>query len=42
MGPLWCWRCKREVLMLDEEEYQRVFMLFNTGMVTEENVSLAP
>ncbi len=32
MGPLWCWRCKREVLMLDEEEYQQVFMLFNTGI----------
>ncbi len=32
MKPLWCWRCKREVPMLDEEEYWRVFMLFNKGI----------
>jgi hypothetical protein len=30
--PLWCWRCKREVPMLDEEEYRRVYSLFNTGV----------
>ena len=32
MKPLLCWRCKREVLMLDEEEFWRVYRLFNTGM----------
>ena len=32
MKPLWCWRCKREVPMLGEEEFWRLFMLFNTGV----------
>jgi hypothetical protein len=32
MKLLWCWRCKREMPMLDEEEYWPIFMLMNTGV----------
>jgi hypothetical protein len=28
---LWCWRCKAEVAMLDDDEFRRVSTLFNTG-----------
>jgi hypothetical protein len=28
---LWCWRCKAEVPMLDDDEFKRVSSLFNTG-----------
>src|SRR5271166_6633262 len=31
MKLLWCWRCKTEVPMLDEEEYRRVLSLRGTG-----------
>ena len=31
MKMLWCWRCKTEVPMLDDEEFNRVSTLFNTG-----------
>jgi hypothetical protein len=31
MKMLWCWRCKTEVLMLDDEEFERVSSLLNTG-----------
>jgi hypothetical protein len=31
MKLLWCWRCKQEVPMLDEEEYWPMFRLFSTG-----------
>ncbi len=28
MKPLWCWRCRREVPMLDEEEYAVAYELY--------------
>jgi hypothetical protein len=28
---LWCWRCKAEVPMLDDEEFKRVSSLRNSG-----------
>ena len=31
MKMLWCWRCKAEVPMLDEDEFKRVSSLRNTG-----------
>ena len=31
MKMLWCWRCKTEVPMLDDDEFDRVSSLFNTG-----------
>lgn len=31
MRMLWCWRCKAEVAMLDDDEFKRVASLFNTG-----------
>jgi len=35
MKMLWCWRCKAEVPMLDDDEWRRVSSLFHTG--TERN-----
>ena len=29
MKMLWCWRCRAEMPMLDEEEFQRVTLLRN-------------
>jgi len=31
MKMLWCWRCKTEVPMLDDEEFQRVTSLMYKG-----------
>jgi len=31
MKMLWCWRCKAEVPMLDDDEWRRVSSLFHTG-----------
>ena len=31
MKMLWCWRCKAEVPMLDDDEFKRVSSLRNTG-----------
>jgi hypothetical protein len=31
MKMLWCWRCKTEVPMLDDDEFKRVSALLNTG-----------
>jgi len=31
MRTLWCWRCKAEMPMLDDDEFKRVSSLFNTG-----------
>jgi hypothetical protein len=31
MNILWCWRCKSDVPMLDDDEFKRVSSLFNTG-----------
>ena len=31
MKTRWCWRCKAEVPMLDDDERKRVSSLFNTG-----------
>lgn len=28
MKEMWCWRCKQDVMMLDEEEYKRVNDLY--------------
>ena len=32
MKPLWCWRCKAEVPMLDEEEFVEVAALRSEAM----------
>ena len=32
MKTLWCWRCKMEIPMLDEKEYQRAHLLYSEGM----------
>ena len=32
MEKLWCWRCKMELAMLNEEEYAIAFKLFGEGM----------
>jgi Zn finger protein HypA/HybF involved in hydrogenase expression len=32
MQKLWCWRCRQEVAMLDEEEYSQATRLYRTGM----------
>jgi hypothetical protein len=29
MQKLWCWRCKREVLMLDDDEFSQVLSMQN-------------
>src|SRR5580693_3722399 len=31
MRVLWCWRCKAEMPMLDDDEFKLVSSLFNTG-----------
>jgi hypothetical protein len=31
MKILWCWRCKTEVPMLDDDEFRRVMSLRGTG-----------
>ena len=31
MKMLWCWRCKVDVPMLDDEEFRRVMSLRGTG-----------
>jgi hypothetical protein len=31
MKMLWCWRCKAEVPMLDDNEWRRVSALFHKG-----------
>src|SRR5579864_7587866 len=31
MKILWCWRCKAEVPMLDDDEFKRVSSLLNSG-----------
>jgi len=31
MKMLWCWRCKADVLMLDDGEFKRVSSLLHTG-----------
>ena len=33
MRRLWCWRCKAEVPMLDEEEYASVAALYRDGIL---------
>lgn len=32
MKILWCWRCKQEVPMLDDEEYRKAYELMGEGM----------
>lgn len=32
MKMIWCWRCKTEVPMLDDEEFKRVTSLRDRGM----------
>jgi hypothetical protein len=34
MKDLWCWRCKMEVPMLDEEEYKVASQLYRDGFKT--------
>ncbi len=31
MKKLWCWRCKSDVVMLDDNEFKSVSSLLNTG-----------
>jgi hypothetical protein len=31
MKMLWCWRCKKDMPMLDDDEFERVSRLFNMG-----------
>lgn len=32
MKKLWCWRCQMEIPMLDEDEYQKTYLLYGKGM----------
>ena len=32
MKMLWCWRCRREMSMFDEEEYTAAFRLYGDCM----------
>ncbi len=32
MKTLWCWRCKMEIPMLDEEEYAQISALYSEGV----------
>jgi hypothetical protein len=32
MQMLWCWRCKAELPMLNEEEYAEMWALYGAGM----------
>lgn len=32
MKMMWCWRCKSDMPMLDEEEYARIHQLFGEAM----------
>jgi hypothetical protein len=32
MKILWCWRCKMEIPMLDEDEYEKAYFLYGQGM----------
>jgi hypothetical protein len=32
MQWLWCWRCKCEMPMLDDQEYAEMWMLYGRGM----------
>lgn len=32
MKWLWCWRCKTEMPMLDEQEYAEILALYSAGM----------
>jgi hypothetical protein len=32
MRQMWCWRCKQEVSMLDEEEYAVISALYGEGI----------
>ena len=32
MKKLWCWRCRMEVSMLNEEEYSIAFKLYGEGL----------
>jgi hypothetical protein len=34
MQKLWCWRCKMELNMLNEEEYAKAAELYSKGMKT--------
>lgn len=31
MKKLWCWRCQMEIPMLDEDEYQKAYLLYGKG-----------
>ncbi|WP_164011345.1 hypothetical protein [Pyxidicoccus trucidator] len=41
MKVLWCWRCKADVPMLDEEEFSRVWPLYVEGMQSIKAIRLA-
>ena len=32
MLKMWCWRCRSEMPMLDEEEFKSVYLLYGEGM----------
>ena len=35
MKTLWCWRCKRDIPMLEPDEVNQVFGLVNSGVSTD-------
>lgn len=37
MQRMWCWRCKQEVPMLDEEEYAEIFRLYSAATLDVKN-----
>lgn len=35
MKVLWCWRCRMEIPMLDEEEYRKAYELYGKAFKSE-------
>jgi hypothetical protein len=42
MKMVWCWRCKTEMPMLDDEEYRQVTSLFYRGQERDLRKKFAP
>ncbi len=41
MKLLWCWRCKMEVPMLDDDEFKKAFELMGSAFRKELGISLS-